>query len=153
MKELPMGKEPDAVYGLRQTRNFDALLNGLAKIQDINSPAEQLLRDVVAPSPMVEDGELLLFPFLIYESKKESGSDWHSVVLQGAFPIREALISQKSVKDKTGAASKWPSGPFCWFVTNRGSDWRVFACFTRRGEEKRGTEGATDYVRNLPGIP
>ena len=50
------------------------------------------MRDLVIPHPMVEDGELFLLTFLIYEAKKESGSDWHSVTLQAAFPIREALL-------------------------------------------------------------
>ena len=106
MKSLPLGKEPDAVYGLRQTRNFDVVLNGPAKLHDIDSPIEQLVRDIIIPSPMVEDGELPLFPFLIYEAKQESGSDWHSISLQGAFPSREAFLSQESDKDKTGAGSQ-----------------------------------------------
>ncbi|KAK1753960.1 hypothetical protein QBC47DRAFT_385270 [Echria macrotheca] len=147
-KELPFGKEPDAVYGLRQTTNFGAILEGPAKLQDINSPpAEQRVRDVVVSSPLVEDGELLLFPFLVHEAKKESGSDWHSLTLQAAFPIREALLSQQSVKDKAQSATgSFSTNPFCWFVANRGSDWRIFGCFTRdAGEPRRATEGTVDY--------
>lgn len=121
MKKLPKGEQPDRVYGLRQTRNFEDMLY---------APHEnnRLVRDVIHPSPLSEEGHPLLFPFLVVEAKSsKSSDDWHSIKLQTAFPIYTFLEVQQCLQKATGQRSKWKAEPLVWFLMNKGEDWVLCA--------------------------
>ena len=120
---LPKRQQPDRVYGLRQTRNFENFLytqHGQGK----------LVRELLPNGPFSEDGHPILFPFLVIEAKSgKAADDWHSIKLQTAFPIYTFLETQQSLKRATGSRSKWKSGPLVWFFMNKGEDWRLCAAY------------------------
>lgn len=99
-------KEPDRVFGLRDTNVFKqqaATLGGLRR------------------SPF-KDGKVL-YPFLIVEAKSEKGSrGFDSIENQTAFPIRTLLKLQHDL----GATSENEINPLVWFLANQGEEWRVY---------------------------
>jgi len=142
-KKLPKGEQPDAVYGLRQTRNFEDLLYDTAAHGDGNAQVHELLN----PSPMKEDGEPLLFPFIVLEAKSStSPSDWHSVKMQTAFPIKTFLDTQNKLRISNGRSSKWRSGPLVWFFLNRGEEWKLCVAYMQDAPPKPRTVGDVEYV-------
>lgn len=137
-KELPKGEQPDMVYGLRQTRNFEAALYAKSTQSRLNIDT-WLVRDLLKRSPLSEDGDPLLFPFLVLEAKSgKSDNDWRSIKLQTSFPIRAFLEYQRNLQVATGQRSKWKAGPLVWFFMNKGEDWHLCGCVT---------EGSTQLVR------
>jgi hypothetical protein len=117
--KLPKGEQPDRVYGLRLTRNFENLLYA-------QHGEGKLVRDLLPKGPFSEDGHPLLFPFLVVEAKSgKSSDDWHSIMLQTSFPIHTFLNAQRSLRQAAESRSKWQAGPLVWFFMNKGEDWRL----------------------------
>jgi hypothetical protein len=97
--------------------------------------------------PIQQSGDRQLFPFLVLEAKSAmSGADWHSIQMQTAFSIRTFLQTQHRLRAAAGPHSRWESGPFVWFFSNRGEDWKLHAAFIREGVERRHAVGNIDYV-------
>jgi hypothetical protein len=134
--ELPR-KEPDRVYGLQATKNFEKLLS-----TSIGSPSDSddqiTLRDVVRSSPFKESAEPLLFPFLILEAKSDtSACGFDDIQNQTAFPIMSLLKLQHDLYTQVPGNNS--NGPLLWFLANRGDVWRVYGCCVTEGE-------STNYV-------
>lgn len=150
-KELPKLKKPDAIYGLRQTRNIENLLNDTVRVGGESGSDGVLVHELLGESPISEDGDRISFPFLLLEatSAKAAESDWDSIQLQSSFPVRTFLKAQQSLQDIAGTQSKWKAGPLVWLLMSRGEDWRVCAADVyNEGVQKPGTDGTTDYVRS-----
>jgi hypothetical protein len=150
-QSLPKNADkPDAIYGLRQTRHFENLLYGRARIRADNGE-EALVRDLLGEQPIAGEGDPMLFPFLVVEAKSgKSADDWHSVKLQSAFAVKTFLETQYNLQKSTGSLSKWVEGPFAWLFMSKGEDWRVCGAFMQMGIKKQGTVGNIDYVSILP---
>jgi hypothetical protein len=148
-------QKPDAIFGLRQTRNIENLLHDTRKRKlELESEAanqEKQLHELLDPSPLTQPisqkGDELLFPFLVLEAKSgTSDSDWHSIQMQTAFPIKAFLDIQDRLRRATGQRSKWHAGPLVWFFANKGEDWRLSAAYMEQGKPSAGTIGTVDYV-------
>lgn len=78
-------QRPDAIFGLRQTRNIEALLYDTRKrhLSEDNDPRQ--IHEILDPNPFEQhlgERDPLLFPFLVVEAKSAtSASDWYSVNL------------------------------------------------------------------------
>lgn len=132
-------QKPDAMVGLRPTTNIQNLL------QDTSGSQSQQLHEILQPSPVDESGEELLYPFLVLEAKSgTSSSDWHSIRMQTAFPIRTLLETQNRLRVEAGSQDDPRSAPLVWFFGNRGEDWRVSVAYTSKN-----TAGNTDYVCHI----
>jgi hypothetical protein len=95
-------------------------------------------------SPFRQDGDPLLFPFLILEAKSEKGQDsFGAIEKQTAFSIRTLLLMQENLYDAVGARSTCLGGPLVWFFASKGEEWRVSACYTDT------LEHVSHYVRIL----
>lgn len=139
---LPKQEKPDAVYGLRPTRNLENLLNDSLKPQFSATNRDAHIEEILQPSPFDETGEPLYFPFLLLEAKSgKSGSDWESIRLQSAFSIWTFLQTQQRPRTVAGASSKWSSGPLVWFLMNRGEDWSVSVAYL---SDRAVTSGLTE---------
>ncbi|KAJ5188247.1 hypothetical protein N7472_007261 [Penicillium cf. griseofulvum] len=148
-QELPRATKPDAVYGLRQTRNIENLLNDTACIGRPEDDQDILVHESLGEPPLSEEGDPVMFPFLLLEAKsaKAADSDWHSIQLQSAFPVRTLLCTQELLKNITEPHAKRQADPLVWLLMNRGEDWRVSAaCVYNDAAEKPGTVGTTEYV-------
>jgi len=151
-------QKPDAVFGLRQTRNFENLLNDNEKqgleLHGEETPegrqVHEILDLVTMAQPLNQRGDELLFPFLVLEAKSgSSDSDWHAIQMQTAFPIKTFLDAQNRLKVATGQQSKWESGPLVWFFANRGRDWKVSVAYIeyeRSKKRKRDGPNSIAYV-------
>ncbi|KAH8693862.1 hypothetical protein BGW36DRAFT_429892 [Talaromyces proteolyticus] len=122
-------KKPDAIFGLRHTRNIENLLNDTARIGTRKDQDGLLVQELLGPSPISKEGDSLSFPFLVLEAKsgRAGESDWYSIQLQSAFPVWTLLNTQKSLKTLTGNSSRGKTSPLVWLLMNRGEDWRVCA--------------------------
>lgn len=149
-KELPSATKPDAIYGLRQTRNIENLMNDRARMADHENGDDILVHECLGEPPLSEEGDSLIFPFLLLEAKsaKSANSDWHSVQLQSAFPVRSLLCAQESLKRMSKThTNQQLEDPFLWLVMNRGEDWRICAASVYNDAPKKpGTVGTTKYV-------
>ena len=138
--QLPK-QEPDRVYGLQETNNFEKLLSTPVPSALAND-ANVTLRELVRNSPFKDGVEPLLFPFLILEAKSgKSSSGFYEVQTQTAFPIFALLKLQEDLLARVqdgGIAN----GPLIWFFANRGDAWRVYGCCLSDSEPTR-------YVRIL----
>lgn len=146
-------QSPDAVYGLRLTRNIENLLHdapNTGMLEDVGAKPQhvhQLLDPSPFERPLRQTGDSLLFPFLILEAKSGTASDdWHSIQMQTALPIRAFLEAQDSLRRATKSRSKWTSGPLVWFFANRGEDWRLSAAFMNDSPNNSHITGTRDYV-------
>lgn len=118
-------QEPDRVYGLQKTQNFDDLLS--------EPPADGLgftLRQTIRTSPFKEGTDPLLFSFLILEAKAEKSSNgFVDIIMQTMFPIHALLKLQKGLQDKMSDTTENDLSPLVWFLANRGDSWRVYGCY------------------------
>lgn len=134
-------QEPDRVYGLQETNNFEKLLSTPVPSALAND-ANVTLRELVRNSPFKDGVEPLLFPFLILEAKSgKSSSGFYEIQTQTAFPIFALLKLQEDLLAQVqdgGVAN----GPLIWFFANRGDAWRVYGCCLSDSEPTR-------YVRIL----
>jgi hypothetical protein len=152
-------QNPDAIFGLRQTRNIENFLHDTRKRElqlEAGNEGKQL-HELLDPSPFThpinQKGEDLLFPFLVLEAKSgTSDCDWYSSQLQTAFPIKAFLDTQDRLRRATGRRSKWHAGPLVWFFANRGEDWRLSAAYMEQGHPEAGTIGTLDYVSMFLGL-
>jgi hypothetical protein len=135
-------QEPDRIFGLQETKSFQAALDAEYLYRDRLTESGKLVRDNVRFSPFPErGGNPLLYPFLIYEAKSEKGRDnFDSAEVQTALPIRTLLKLQSDLQKKQGNHMEWRSGPLVWFFSNKGEAWRVYAGFISN------KDGEIDYV-------
>ncbi len=126
-------RKPDRVYGLRETRNFEAILD---QIQSSNSQSGVTVRDSIRVNPFkdTDTGASLIFPFLILEAKSEQRDGFEEIQCQTAFPIQALLQLQDNLQRK--AINVSTTGPFLWFLASRGDMWRVYGCYIRDEEPK-----------------
>jgi hypothetical protein len=151
-KDLKKKESPDRIYGLRQTRNIENLLNDTVKrLHESEGGLDGTQVQELLGQPIQQSGDRQLFPFLVLEAKSgTSGSDWHSNQMQTAFVIRTFLATQNKLRAATGPHSRWQSGPLVWFFSNRGEDWRLCAAYVEQGLKRSHTVGTTDYVSVSP---
>lgn len=135
---LARQEHPDRVYGLRQTTNLERAL--CSSSRHVPADGGPILVNGIRITPFKQGGEPLLFPFLILEAKSAKGDDFDSIQKQTAFPIRTLLQMQADLRNKCGRLLSWQGGPLVWFLSNRGEDWRVSACFVDN------TNGEANYV-------
>ena len=149
-EQLSRATKPDAIYGLRQSRNIENLLNDTVCVGRPEDEQDMLVHELLGESPLSEEGDPIVFPFLVLEAKsaKSADSDWNSVQLQSAFPVRTLLCTQMLLKNMAEPHSKRKVGPLVWLLMNRGEDWRVsVATVYHDADEKVGTVSTTEYVR------
>lgn len=146
-------QRPDAIFGLRQTRNIENLLHDTRRRQlghDAQIHAKQLheeLQPSPVDQPLDQNGDELLYPFLVLEAKSStSDCDWYSIQMQAAFPIRTFLETQHRLRTAADSLEQSQSAPLVWFFANRGEDWRVSVAFMAEGRQRPNTIGHTDYV-------
>lgn len=134
---LPRQEHPDRVYGLRETSAFERALSACSKLNTAQSGTAALVRDAVRCTPFRQDGDPLLFPFLILEAKSGKGQDsFSSIEKQTAFPIRTLLRLQEELQKQCRYHLAWQDGPTVWFLANKGEEWRVSAGFVRLFDEE-----------------
>ncbi|KAI9881087.1 MAG: hypothetical protein M1830_008245 [Pleopsidium flavum] len=130
--ELPKQEQPDRVYGLQQTKNFEKLLSEPVVPSIDSNVVRKPVGETIKSSPFPEDGEPQLFPFLIVEAKSEKGHDgFDAIEMQTAFPIRTLLKLQQDLLN-TVAEHESKDSPLVWFFANRGDDWRVYCGYTAK---------------------
>ncbi|KAG4272969.1 hypothetical protein FPRO04_10049 [Fusarium proliferatum] len=114
--ELPKREDrPDRVYGLQVTERLSRLL---------------LAAETVRSSPFRQDGDPLVFPFLVIEAKSEKGCDaFTDTQVQTAFAIRELLSIQDQLARLAEEDTEWDAGPLVWFLSYKGEQWRVCAAY------------------------
>jgi len=124
--QLPK-QEPDRVYGLQATKNFETLLSSPTIVSSADG-SNSSLGDSIRSCPFKEGIEPLLFPFLILEAKSEKSScGFDDIQTQTAFPILALLKLQNDLhSQETGTEPGNP--PLVWFFANRGDAWRVYGC-------------------------
>lgn len=125
--ELPK-QEPDRVYGLQATRNFQKLLSKPAMNSSVDG--ERLsIGEAIRTSPFREGVEPLLFPFLVLEAKSEKSSNgFEDIQTQTAFPILALLKLQEGLQARVEDGIS-EAGSLVWFFANRGDAWRVYGCY------------------------
>ncbi|KAL5615818.1 hypothetical protein FOBRF1_004566 [Fusarium oxysporum] len=121
--ELPQREDrPDRVYGLQVTERLSRLL---------------LAAENVRSSPFRQDGEPLVFPFLVIEAKSEKGSDaFTDTQVQTAFAVRELLSIQHKLARVAEEDKDWDAGPLVWFLSYKGEQWRVSAAHIHHQNDK-----------------
>jgi hypothetical protein len=130
--QLPK-QEPDRVYGLQMTNNFDKLLSTCLPSMVSNDP-NATLRDFVKSCPFKDGVEPLLFPFLILGAKSEkSANGFNDIQTQTAFPIFALLKLQEDLLTQA-TDGHIADRPLVWFFANRGDAWRVYGCCLSDGE-------------------
>ncbi|KAH9209820.1 hypothetical protein DL95DRAFT_449142 [Leptodontidium sp. 2 PMI_412] len=148
-------QKPDTIFGLRETRNIENLLHDTKKreleLERGEDNQDKQLHELLDPSPITQPisqkGDKLLFPFLVLEAKSgTSDSDWYSIQMQTAFPIKAFLDTQDRLRRATGRRSKWHAGPLVWFFANKGEDWRLSAAYMEQGHPRAGVTGTVDYL-------
>lgn len=92
-------------------------------------------------SPFRQDGEPLVFPFLVIEAKSEKGCDaFTDTQVQTAFAIRELLSIQDQLARLAEEDTERDAGPLVWFLSYKGEQWRVSAAYIHN------QNGKTSYV-------
>lgn len=144
-------QKPDAIYGLRKTRNIENLLYDTRKrkMDEMDDPRQ--LHEVLDPSPYEQalngTGDALLFPFLVVEAKSGlSRNDWHSINIQTAFPIRTFLQIQARLIDTANHPYPNALDPLVWFFSHKGEDWRLSMAFCEKSEMQKNKFGTIIYV-------
>ncbi|EPE33464.1 hypothetical protein GLAREA_06477 [Glarea lozoyensis ATCC 20868] len=124
--QLPK-QEPDRVFGLRETTNFERLLS--TSVPDTTeSDSNGTLRELVRSCPFKSGAEPLLFPFMALEAKSgKSPSGFYEIQMQTAFPIFALLKLQEDLAAQVSDSSATEQ-PLVWFFANRGDAWRVYGC-------------------------
>ena len=138
---LPKQEQPDRVYGLRSTKNFQRLLDAISEQAESQSPDNPHAKDLKI-SPFRQDGDPLLFPFLVLEAKSEEGQDNFDLVeMQTAFSLRTLLQMQADLQQAIGKSSPSIAGPLVWFFASKGEQWRVSAGYVTNEKQ------TSHYVR------
>ncbi|KNG85566.1 hypothetical protein ANOM_006655 [Aspergillus nomiae NRRL 13137] len=124
-----VSEEPDRVYGLRDTGSLRDVLNSINR-HTVSDGNFQSLRETIEVSPFDDEGEQLLFPFLIMEAKSGKNGDMAAVEMQTGFCIRRLLKLQHEL----GKAGEYRCGtfePLVWFLSWSGEQWNVAGCFVK----------------------
>jgi hypothetical protein len=138
-KKHERSRKPDRVFGLRETNNFERILD---RVPVHSSDKLATIRDSVRITPFKEAERPLLFPFLVLEAKSESSTDgFTDIELQSAFPIKVLLELQFKLRDKVANVTN--SGPLIWFLAHRGDTWRVYGCYMTENE-------SPSFVQSFP---
>jgi hypothetical protein len=133
--QLPK-QEPDRVYGLQATDNFEKLLSTPVP-RTLADDSDVTLGETVRSCPFKDGVEPLLFPFLILEAKSEKSSNgFNDIQAQTAFPIFALLKLQEDLNARV-PDGHIANGPLIWFFANRGDAWRVYGCCLSDGEPTR----------------
>jgi hypothetical protein len=127
-------QRPDAIFGLRQTKNIENLLHDTVRRGLENYQPERQLHELLAPSPLGQPlgqtGDKLLFPFLVLEAKSgTSDSDWYSIQMQTAFPIKSFLDTQMRLGKAKQQRSKRHICPLVWFFFEQRRRLESLRCF------------------------
>jgi hypothetical protein len=138
-------QEPDRVFGLRLTRNFQDILS-----QSIASPSDRsgytTIGQLIRTSPFKPENDPLLFPFLILEAKKESNSSgFEDIQAQTAFPIWSLLRLQENLQSHL-VKDEYCFDPLVWFLASRGDVWRVYGCYVTKSANNESSR----YVSIFP---
>lgn len=128
--------EPDRVYGLQATRNFQKLLSEPAVGSSLDGKPHTI-GERITTSPFKEEVDPLLFPFLIVEAKSaKSPNSFEDIKTQTAFPIFDLLKIQEHLQVRmTNSGSD--SSPLVWFLASRGDAWRVYGCYVSASNPPR----------------
>jgi hypothetical protein len=130
LRELPKKKIPDRIFGLKVTKNIEEVITEIAA-------SEQGWEC----TPFGSAANPPIFPFLLLEAKSDSSRNgFHDIQTQTAFPIRRILNLQRELQSKMQNAAGGPQ-PLVWFLGNRGSEWKVYGCYTNTT-----TKGGPQYV-------
>ncbi|PIG89931.1 hypothetical protein AARAC_003547 [Aspergillus arachidicola] len=133
-----LSEEPDRVYGLRDTGSLREALNSIDK-HTAYAGSAQRLRDTIEISPFHDEGERLLFPFLIMEAKSGKHGDMAAAEMQTAFCIRRLLRLQHELRN-AGECRDGTFEPLVWFLSWSGERWNVAGCFVKD------TRGSVEWV-------
>ena len=146
--ELPK-QEPDRVYGLQATQNFDDLLSKPMASTSADNQGYSV-GECIRSSPFKEGTEPLLFPFLVLEAKAEKSSNgFVDIQTQTMFPIRALLKLQEDLQDEMIDTTENDLGPLVWFFANRGDSWRVYGCYVTDDKPPHYVS-MNDLFRNIP---
>lgn len=149
-------QKPDAIYGLRKTRNIENLLYDTRKrkLDEANDPRQlhELLEPSLSEKLINDNGEPLLYPFLILEAKSgQAQKDWHSINMQTAFPIRALLRTQARLRSAADPHESFE--PLVWFFSYKGEDWRLSIAFQQKASAEENRIGTTIYVSHAVTVP
>jgi hypothetical protein len=112
---------------LRLTKRLERLLWSEDKRQ---SAAGACIVDNLRSNPFREDGQSILFPFLVIEAKSEKGADsFSNIEAQTAFSLRELLVIQDNLRLAAEEDQDWDGGPLVWFLSYKGEQWRVSVAY------------------------
>lgn len=92
-------------------------------------------------SPFGDKCEPLLFPFLILEAKANESPSFQLIQTQTAFPIRALLELQHKLRSHSTILLPFP---LVWFLANRGSEWRIYACFIETSDIMKALNGQSN---------
>ena len=138
-------QEPDRVFGLRLTKNFQDILS-----RSITSPSDRSGRatvgQLIRTSPFKSESDPLLFPFLILEAKKESNSNgFEDIQAQTAFPIWSLLRLQEDLQSHQ-VKDEHCFDPLVWFLASRGDVWRVYGCYVTKSANNELIRYVSSYL-------
>lgn len=122
---------PDRIIGLCQTRTIESLLE---KPDRRHASPPKTVRETTRTTPFHEDGEPVVFPFLVMEAKSEkSGCSFSEIDMQTAFAIRELVLLQVELERAASGVghAEWDAAPLVWYISYRGEQWRLHAAFPR----------------------
>lgn len=88
-----------------------------------------LLNEALRVSPFKRSGDPLLFPFLVFQPKSAKSEDFASINKPTASSIQTLLNMQADLQEECEQRKNWQEGPLVSFLSNRGKDWRLAACF------------------------
>ncbi|KAL4864782.1 hypothetical protein BDV12DRAFT_7645 [Aspergillus spectabilis] len=120
-------EEPDRVYGLRETESFQKVLDSTDR-RTSNDARPRKLRESVEMCPFNDEGDQLLFPFLILEAKSGKLGDMAAVEMQTCFSIQRLLKLQYDLQ-RAGNNNPGKLDPLVWFLVCMGERWSVSGCF------------------------
>jgi hypothetical protein len=124
-------------------QDFERLLKALSNRAESHFTEAQDEKDLKT-SPFRQDGDPLLFPFLVLEAKSEKGQDsFGSIEMQTAFSIRTLLKIQADLYSTVGKQPTRLGAPLVWFFASKGEEWRVSAGYTATREQ------TSHYVRTV----
>lgn len=122
---------PDRIIGLCQTRTIRSLLE---KLDRRHASPSMTVGQTIRTTPFAEEGEPVVFPFLIMEAKSEkSASSFRDIDMQTAFAIRELVLLQEELERATSELGhpEWEAAPLVWYFSYRGEQWRLHGAFPR----------------------
>lgn len=141
IQSVLLDQKPDRVYGLRQTSQFADVLSDLYYAEDGIPSSESYKERMSSISPFGDKCEPLLFPFLILEAKANESPSFQLIQTQTAFPIRALLQLQHELRSHSTILLPFP---LLWFVANKGSEWRVYACFIETSDIMKAWNGQSN---------